>query len=94
MNIDKELIQHIADLARLNLTEKEIEKFLPQLKEILGAFSQLDEVSTGNTKPSFHPVELKNMAREDKAKPFLTQEEALSNSREKKGGYFKGPMAV
>ncbi|MBU0628146.1 MAG: Asp-tRNA(Asn)/Glu-tRNA(Gln) amidotransferase subunit GatC [Nanoarchaeota archaeon] len=94
MKIDKELIEHIASLARLKLTEKEIEKFLPQLKEILNAFSKLDEVNTDNTQPSFHPVELKNMMREDRIKPSLTQEQALSNSKENKDNYFKGPMAI
>lgn len=94
MKVDKELIQHIADLARLKLTDAEIKEFLPQLKEILQAFSKLDEVNTENTKPSFQPVELKNMMREDKTKPCLTQEKALSNEKEKKDGYFKGPMAV
>ena len=94
MKLDKELIKHIATLARLNLDEKEVEKFLPQLKEILNAFSKLDEVNTSNTEPSFQPVELKNMMREDKIKPCLKKEEALKNSKENKDGYFKGPMAV
>lgn len=94
MRVDKELIQHIAELARLKLTDAEMKRFLPQLKEILNAFSKLDEVNTNNTKPSFQPVELKNMLREDKVKPCLSQEESLSNSKEKKDGYFKGPMAV
>ena len=94
MRIDKALIEHIAELARLKLTEKEIEKFLPQLKEILETFSKLDEVNTENTKPSFQPVELKNMAREDKIKDCLTQEEALTNAKDKKDGYFKGPKAL
>ena len=94
MKVDKTLIEHIASLARLKLTEKEIERFIPQLKEIIEAFSRLDEIKTDNTKPSFHPVELKNFMREDKVKPCLKQEEALSNAKEKKDGYFKGPMAV
>jgi aspartyl-tRNA(Asn)/glutamyl-tRNA(Gln) amidotransferase subunit C len=94
MKVDKELIEHVADLARLKLTDTEIKKFLPQLKEILEAFSKLDKVDTKNTKASFQPVELKNMLREDKIKPCLTKEEALSNTKEKKDGYFKGPMAV
>jgi len=94
MKIDKELIEHIAELARLKLTEAEIKKFLPQLKEILDAFSKLDKVDTKNVKASFQPVELKNMMREDKIKPSLPQEKALSNSKENKDGYFKGPMAV
>jgi len=92
--LQKELIEHTADLARLKLTEAEIKKFLPQLKEILNAFSKLDEVNTNNTKPSFQPVELKNMLREDKIEKCLSQEKALKNSKENKDGYFKGPMAV
>ena len=94
MKIDNKLVEHIASLARIRLTEKEIEKFLPELKEILNAFSKLDEINTANIKPSFQPVELKNTMREDSITKCLTQEESLSNSKEKKDGYFKGPMAV
>ncbi len=53
-----------------------------------------NKVNTNNTQASFQPVELKNMLREDKIKPCLSQEKALSNAKEKKDGYFKGPMAV
>jgi len=94
MKVDKELIEHVAGLARLKLTDAEIKRFLPQLKEILEAFSKLDKVNTEKTKASFQPVKLKNMLREDKIKPCLTKEEALSNAKEKKDGYFKGPMAI
>ena len=94
MKVNKELIEHIASLARLKLTEKEIKKFLPQLKEILDAFSKLDELNTKNVKSSFHPVELKNFMREDKAGKCLSVEEALSNTKHKKDSYFKGPRAV
>ena len=94
MKVDRELINHVAGLARLKLTDSEINKFLPQLKEILDAFSKLDEVNTDNAKPSFQPVELKNFMREDKVEPCLSQEKALGNSSHKKDGYFKGPKAV
>ena len=94
MKVDRELINHVAELARLKLTDSEINKFLPQLKEILDAFSKLNEVNTDSTKPSFQPVVLKNFMREDKAEPCLSQEKALENSSHKKDGYFKGPKAV
>ena len=94
MKLDKNLIGHVAELARLKLTDSEIKKFLPQLKEILDAFSKLDEVNTQNTKPSIQPVELKNFMREDKTEPCLSQEKSLENSPNKKDGYFKGPRAV
>ncbi|MEA2038075.1 MAG: Asp-tRNA(Asn)/Glu-tRNA(Gln) amidotransferase subunit GatC [Nanoarchaeota archaeon] len=94
MKIDKALLEHVAELARLKLSEEEIKKFIPQLKEIMEHCSSLDKVDTSNTKPSFQPVELKNVMREDKIEKCLSQEEALKNSKEKKDGYFKGPMAV
>lgn len=94
MELNKELIKKVADNAKLDLAPKEIAKFLPQLKEILEAFSKIDEVDTGKTKASMQPVELKNVLREDKPKKCLSQEEALSNTEHKKDGYFKGPRVV
>lgn len=94
MKIDKKLIEHVAGLARLKLTEKEIKKFLPQLKEVLGSFSKLDEVNTKDIKEQIQPIELKNVMREDKEEKCLSQEEALSQTELKKDGYFKGPKAV
>lgn len=94
MKVDKELIEKVASVARLNLTEAEIKKFIPQLKDILAAFSKIDKADTKGVKPSFHPVELKNRLREDKKGKCLSQEEALSNTEHKKDGYFKGPRAV
>ena len=94
MKVDEKLIKHVADVARLNLTDEEVKKFLPQLKEILDAFSKIDEVDTKGVKPSFQPVELKNVMRADKVEKCLTQKEALANTEHKKDGYFKGPKAV
>lgn len=93
MRVDEELIKHVADIARLKLTDAEIKKFLPELKEILDAFSKISEVNTDGIKPSFQPVELKNVMREDKPKECLTQKEALKNTVSK-DGYIKGPRAV
>jgi aspartyl-tRNA(Asn)/glutamyl-tRNA(Gln) amidotransferase subunit C len=94
VKIDKELIEHVAEVARLKLTGKEIEKFSKELKEVIEAFSKLDKVDTAGIETSLQPVELKNMLREDKKEQCISQEEALSLSRHKKDGYFKGPRAV
>jgi len=94
MKLDKELIEKVASVARLNLTDAEIKKLLPELKDILNAFSKIDKVNTDKVKPSFQPVELKNALRKDKKGKCLTQEEALSNTEHKKDGYFKGPKAI
>ena len=92
--VDKKLLLRVAANARLNLTEAEIEKFLPQLQEILEAFSKLDEIDAGKEQPSFQPIKLKNVMREDKVEKCLSQEEALSNTKNKKDGYFLGPRVT
>ena len=94
MEVTREMIAHVAGLARLNLTHEEIEKFTPQLKEVIEAFSQLAAENTTGVKPSFHPIELKNALREDSVKECISQEQALRNAKHKKDGYFKGPKAV
>ena len=94
MRIDNQIIEKVAQNARLKLTKKEIEELTPQLSEILQAFSKLDELDTENVNPSFQPIELKNVLREDKEKQSLTQEEILSNTKHKKDGFFKCPKVI
>jgi len=92
--VDKQLLLRVADNARLNLSEPEIKKFLPQLREILEAFSKLDEIAVSNEEPSFQPIKLTNVMREDKVEKCLSQEEALKNTKNKKDGYFLGPKVT
>lgn len=96
IEVTKELIQKVATNARLKLTDEEIEKFLPQIKEIIvDSFNKLDEV-VAEEEPSFQPIESKNQFRKDEVKEGLSQEEALRNVslklREK--GYVKGPKVL
>ena len=92
--VDKRLLLRVAENARLNLTESEVKKFLPQLQEILKAFNKLDEINVEKEKPSFQPIKLTNVMREDRIKKCLSQEDALLNTKNKKGGYFLGPKVV
>lgn len=94
MKVDKELLEKVASVARLKLTDKEIDKFIPQVKDILDYFSVLEKVDTKNVKPSFQPIELKNRLREDKVTEPLSQKDALKNSTQTQDGYFKGPKVV
>lgn len=94
VKVDKELILKVAENARLQLSEDEVKQFVKEFKEILEAFSKIDEVDTKRIEPSMQPVALKNVLREDKTEPSLTQEEALKNTAHTKDGYFKGPRAV
>ena len=94
MKVDEQLIRHVAKTARLNLSEKEIKKFESDFKEILSNFQKLDKISVDGIKPSFHPIELKNVMREDIEGKCLDNENALSNSAHKSEGYFKGPKII
>ena len=94
MKIDKELIQRVAKVARLNLTESEIKEFLPQLKEILDNFEAIKSAPTENIHPSFQPIEIKNVTRDDTIGNCLSQKDALKNTKHKQDDYFKGPKAL
>lgn len=94
MKVDKNLVEKVAKNSRLNLTDKEIKEFVPQLQEVFDNFSKLAEVKTDNVDIAIQPVELKNKFREDKVVKGLSQAEALKNSKNNKNGFFKGPKAI
>ncbi len=94
MKVNSDLIKKVANIARISLSEKEAKEFVPEVDEILKAFRKLDKINTDNVKPSFHPIKIRNITREDKVSKSLTQEQALSNSKNNKDGYIKGPNVV
>ncbi len=94
MKVDRELILKVANNSRISLNEEEIEEFISQFKEILDSFAKLDKVNTDKVRPSFHPIDVKNILREDNIENCLTREEALSTTKHKKDGYFKGPKII
>jgi aspartyl-tRNA(Asn)/glutamyl-tRNA(Gln) amidotransferase subunit C len=92
--ISPETLRRVAQVARLKLSDQELEKFSKDLEAMLEAFRDLGNVDTKGVKPSFQPIETKNVLRKDRIEPSLTQEQALSNSRNKEKGFFKGPRAA
>lgn len=84
-------IAHLADLARLKLTLKEKKLLGPQLKAILGYVERITKAKTGTISPTFQTTGLKDVVREDKvdSRQSLSQEEALANAPDRKGGLFK-----
>ena len=94
MEINADVVKKVAKVARLDLTQSEIDKFTPQLKEILNSFSLLDEIDTSDISMSIQPVPLKDSLRQDIVKPSLSVEEVLFNTHHKKENYFKGPRAI
>lgn len=94
MKIDKKTVEYIANLARLSLTKEEKETFTKQLDKILTYIDKLNELDTSSIEPTFHPLPLKNVFREDEVKPSLPKEEALANAPEKEKSCFKVPRII
>jgi aspartyl-tRNA(Asn)/glutamyl-tRNA(Gln) amidotransferase subunit C len=82
MKISLKEVQHIAHLARLELSEEELEKYSRQLSDILTYMDKLNELDTSNIEPTSHVIPLKNVFREDKAQITLSVDEALKNAPE------------
>jgi aspartyl-tRNA(Asn)/glutamyl-tRNA(Gln) amidotransferase subunit C len=80
MTISKEEVEHVAWLARLALTSEAQEKMRRQLSQILEHAGKIQELDTVDVQPTSHPLPVKNVFREDKNRPSLSQEEALSNA--------------
>ncbi|WP_435345629.1 Asp-tRNA(Asn)/Glu-tRNA(Gln) amidotransferase subunit GatC [Haloarchaeobius sp. HRN-SO-5] len=79
-------VRHVADLARVDLDEAEVDEFAEQFADILGYFDALDEVPHVDRE-----VDLVNVMRPDEERECLTREDALRNAAETEDGYFKGP---
>jgi aspartyl-tRNA(Asn)/glutamyl-tRNA(Gln) amidotransferase subunit C len=92
--VTPQTVKRVSQVARLRLTEKEIEKFSKDMVDILGAFRDLERVPTKGVKPAFQPIETKNVLRKDAVERSLTQEQALANTKNKEKGFFKGPKVT
>ncbi len=91
--IDHATIAHVAGLARLALTDDEVEKFSSQLAEILRAVDKVSELELADIEPTSHPLDLVNVWGEDDPRPSLELDQALGNAPEREDGFFKVPPA-
>ena len=89
--ISKEDTIHVAKLARLELSEQEVDKFSNQLGNILGYVEQMNEIDTTNVKPMAHPFDVVNVMREDEVYYENTKEELMQNAPDEEDGFFKVP---
>ena len=89
MKIDRDTVEHIAELARLQLTEAEIELFAGQLSDILAYAERLQAVDTDAIPPTASVLPLRNVLRPDEAQPSLPRDVALSNSADQADGQFR-----
>jgi len=89
MSLSREEVKHIGLLARLGLSETEIEKFSHQLSDILKNFEILKQVDTSKLPPTAHPVALQNVLRSDEPAPSYATEEMLANAPQREDDSFK-----
>ncbi|MBI5902449.1 MAG: Asp-tRNA(Asn)/Glu-tRNA(Gln) amidotransferase subunit GatC [Deltaproteobacteria bacterium] len=94
MSITKQDVLHVAELARLALSEEEMELYTRQLQRILNYVEKLSELDTSGVVPTTYTVPLAHAVREDRSAPSIPQEEALRNAPEKERGCFKVPQVI
>jgi len=87
-------VEHIAQLARLELSPEEKELFREQLSAILDHAARLQELDTEAIPPTAQVIEWRNVMREDQVTPSLAQEEVLANAPEAREGYFVVPTVL
>ena len=94
MRITPELLAHLENLARIELSEEEREAMREDLEKILAYFEKLSELDLEGLEELARPVETAARMREDSPEPGLSQEEALLNAPEREDGYFKVPRMI
>jgi aspartyl-tRNA(Asn)/glutamyl-tRNA(Gln) amidotransferase subunit C len=94
MTLSSDEVRHVARLARLALSEDEIERFGAQLSQILEHAARVSDVAADGVEPTSHPLPLVNVFREDAVGECLSQEEALSTAPEVEDGRFKVPRII
>ena len=105
--VDKATVRKVAEIARITLSEEEVDEFSKDMESMLDAFKDLQKLDTVNVKPkvgkdagfadvkpTFQPIGTKNAMRDDEIEASLSQVDALKNASQKEKGYFKGPRAV
>jgi len=87
-------VEHVARLARLELTEAEKEQMTAQLDAILDYIGKLNQLDTSAVEPTSTVIPMVSVMREDEVRPSLTQDEALANAPDREGLYFRVPRII
>ena len=92
--ISREDVEHVAALARLGLTDQEIDLMRGQLNRILEAVGQLQAVDTSSVGPTAQVIALENVMRDDVARPSMSREAALGNAPRREGPMLRVPVIL
>jgi aspartyl-tRNA(Asn)/glutamyl-tRNA(Gln) amidotransferase subunit C len=87
--ITPDLVRHLAGLARIDVTNDEVERFTQQLGLIVDSVATIKAAVSGDVPATSHPIPMANVFREDVVQPSLTQEQALSGAADSSDGRFR-----
>ena len=87
--ITPDLVRHLASLARILVTEEEVDKLAGELGVIVDSVAAVNKAVSGDVLPTSHPIPMTNVMREDEIRPSLSQAEALSGAPDSAEGRFK-----
>jgi len=91
MAITRDEVLHVARLARLALSDEEVERLTTELGAILDAVSKVSELDLDDVPPTSHPLDLVNVWDEDEPRPSLPLDEAFANAPEREADLFRVP---
>jgi aspartyl-tRNA(Asn)/glutamyl-tRNA(Gln) amidotransferase subunit C len=92
--IERRDVEHVARLARLALTDAELEKMREQLNGILAYIEKLNALDTRDVEPTSHAVPMVNVMRDDAPGPCLPRDEALANAPDRADEFFRVPRII
>lgn len=92
--ISRETVEHVAHLARLHLTDEEIDRMQEQLSRILQAIETLAEVDTSHVGPTASVIALENVMRDDEPRPGLSREAVLANAPLRDDPFLRVPTVL
>jgi aspartyl-tRNA(Asn)/glutamyl-tRNA(Gln) amidotransferase subunit C len=94
MSISKKDVEHVAKLARLELTEEEKALYTEELNAVLGFMDTLNQLDTSDVLPTSHVLDIKNVFREDVMEPSMEPEEVVANAPAAKDNQFRVPKIM
>ena len=94
MAISREQVEHVAHLARLGLSDEEIDRLQQQLSQILGHMQAIDQLDTSAIPPTAQVIEVTSVMRDDETRPSAPAEEILQNAPRREGAFFKVPPVL
>jgi aspartyl-tRNA(Asn)/glutamyl-tRNA(Gln) amidotransferase subunit C len=91
--ISRDEVLHVARLARLALSDDEVDRLSAQLNAILEAVGKVSELDLADVEPTAHPLDLVNVWADDEPQESLSVEDALANAPDREAGFFRVPPA-